>query len=429
MARFAILIAGFVALASCQSAPGPQRDHSQPAALTAEAMGPRVDTALSGLVEREELAGISALVWVDGQEVYYGAYGMADIEADRPMQRDALAHLYSMTKPITGVTLMTLYEKGLFSLDDPLSKYFPEFADIKVYGGVDEDGNPILNDPERQPLVIDIMRHTAGLTNGDNDGTIVGDKSAAANPMALENNLQEMVAKLATVPLLYQPRERWLYGPSVDVQAALVERLSGKPFDEYMREAVLDPLGMSDTGYLVPEEDRDRLAQVYIVEEPGVFVPENPEENGMRLPLADYPMKPGGYGLVSTLDDYMRFARMLVNKGELDGVRILKPETVALMSTNHMPDTVGDKSWLPSKGQVGFGIDFAVRIAPPVNEEEKFGVPGEFFWDGRASTLFWVDPANDLTAVMFVQFLPFDVAPAHKQFRDAVYGVREYSPQ
>ncbi|MEZ5954684.1 MAG: serine hydrolase domain-containing protein [Hyphomonas sp.] len=385
----------------------------------------RIDTMLAGMVQRGELAGGSALVWVDGQEVYFGAFGMADKEAGHAMDRETLVRIYSMTKPLTGVALMTLYEQGLFQLDDPLAKYFPEFADVKVYAGLDEAGEPELEAPARAPLVIDIMRHTAGFSGIVDDETMVGDMYRASNPMALDKSLQEMIVGMAEIPLLYQPGDRWLYGPSVDVQAALVERLSGKPFAEYLKETVLDPLGMSETDYYVPESERGRLAQVYEVKDDGTLVPDPSNDQGMQLPYARYRMSPGGYGIVTTIDDYMRFARMLLNGGELDGARILKPETVALMARDHLPETVGDRSWLPSKGQVGFGLDFAVRVAPPAEAAENYGVPGEFFWDGKASTLFWVDPANRLTAVLFVQFVPFNAVPAHYNFRNAVYGVRD----
>ena len=431
MKRFVMPALALALFAGCQQAGAPQVPavaDSPP--VSAESplvagMPARIDTMLSGMVERGELAGGSALVRVGGEEVYFGAFGMADKEAGRKMDRDTLVRIYSMTKPITGVALMTLYEKGLFELDDPLSKYFPEFKDMKVYAGLDAKGDPVFEPVKREPMVIDIMRHTAGFSGIGDDQTVVGDMYRAAEPMALDKSLSEMVKEMGELPLLYQPGTRWQYGPSADIQAALVERLSGEPYLQYLKEHVLDPLGMTETGYFVPEAERERMAQVYLVKEDGSLVPDPSNDQGMQLPYAHRTMTPGGYGLVTTIDDYMKFARMLLNEGELDGVRILKPETVRLMATDHMPDTVTDKLWLPSKGQVGFGIDFAVRTAPPVNDEENYGVPGEFFWDGKASTLFWIDPADDLAAVLFVQFVPFGAVPAHYNFRNAVYGVRD----
>jgi len=205
------------------------------------------------------------------------------------------------------------------------------------------------------------------------------------------------------------------------VQAALVERLAGQPFGEYVQANILTPLDMRDTGYYVPEEKRDRMTALYRREDKDVPLERIPDEEILGIYVQRKTLTPGGFGLTSTLDDYMRFARMLQNEGELDGVRILAPETVRLMATDHLPGTVEDRSWLPGKGQVGFGIDFAVRIAPPASAEENMGAVGEFFWDGAASTLFWVDPANDLAAVFFVQNLPFD-GTLHKDFRDAVYA-------
>lgn len=220
--------------------------------------------------------------------------------------------------------------------------------------------------------------------------------------------------------MLYQPGTRWLYSPAVDVQAFLVERLSGERYDEYLRKHIFDPLQMTDTRYVVPPEDRQRLATVYTRSEDGEFTPLT-DDPVIRINEAESPLKPGGWGLVSTLDDYMRFSRMLLNEGELDGVRVLSPEAVRLITTNAMPPEVTDTSWLPSKGQVGFGIDVAVRIAPPANRDEASGAVGEFFWDGLANTLFWVDPANDIAAVLFTQYVPFGKVPLHKTFRDAIY--------
>jgi CubicO group peptidase (beta-lactamase class C family) len=176
---------------------------------------------------------------------------------------------------------------------------------------------------------------------------------------------------------------------------------------------------MKDTRYVVPQNDRNRLAALYRRSETGSLVRVSDEEDSFNA--KDWPLKPGGFGLTSTLDDYMTFARMLVNGGALGNTRILKPETVKLMATNQLSDTVSQRMWLPSKGQVGFGIDFAVRLRPPSTAAENNGVVGEFFWDGAASTLFWIDPVHALTAVLFVQVMPFD-GKVHKRFRDAVYG-------
>jgi CubicO group peptidase (beta-lactamase class C family) len=421
------LAVGLVALilAACgnEEAAAPNETVESPSAIQAETQAgivdpARIESALSGFVERDELVGVSALVYEGGDEAYFGAFGMADREAERPMRRDTLVQIYSMTKPLTGVTLMTLYEEGLFALDDPLQNHLPEFADIEVYAG-EEDGEVRLQAPARPPTVRDIMRHTAGFAN-DGDQTWVGRRYREVAPTRIENTLAQMSAKLASVPLLYEPGTRWLYGPSVDVQARLVEVLSGKAFDVVMRERVLDPLGMTETQYTLRPDQRDRISGLYERHPDGSYTRVADEES-LAFNLRDWPLKPGGWGLTSTLDDYLRFARMLLNEGELDGVRILKPETVSLMATDAMPAEVTDRSWLVNKGQVGFGIDFAVRVAPPVDQAEASGAVGEFFWDGAANTLFWVDPANDIAAVLFNHYRPFGKVEIQKAFRDAVY--------
>ncbi len=379
-----------------------------------------VDAALRALTDSKKLVGVSALVYENGHEVYFGAFGQADREAGKPMTRATLVQIFSMTKPITGVALMSLYEAGKFQLDDPLSKYAPEFADLRVYVGVDSRGGA-LYEPLRRPVTIrDITRHTAGFYSGT-DHTLIAEMYSAADPSAKTNTLAQEAQKLGSLPLYFQPGSRWLYGPSVDMQALLVERLSGMPFDSYLEQTIFKPLGMKNTRYVLRPEDKARLAAVYDWHENGLLSRE-PDAEAFEFNSRDWPLKPGSYGLVSTLDDYMRFARMLQNGGELDGRRILKTDTVRLMATDAMPADVTDTSWLPSKGQVGFGIDFAVRIRPPVDAHEASGAVGEFFWDGAADTLFWVDPKNKITAVLFTQYRPFGKVPLHKAFRDAVYS-------
>ena len=378
----------------------------------------RIDVSLKRFVDSGRIAGVSALIFEKDREVYFNAFGQADTRDKTLMDRNTIVRIYSMTKPITGVALMTLYEKGAFQLDDPLSKYAPEFAAMQVYKGVDATGQMIL-EPAKRPITIrDLTRHTAGFATSTNLPGLSA-LMQQTNPMNPGNTLREMAKKLASLPLEFHPGDEWGYGPSVDVQAYLVELLSGKPFDQYLKENIFDPLGMAQTRYVVPESDRKRFAAMYFTNKEGKISRLPDEVDGFNT--KDWPLKPGGYGLTSTIDDYMKFARMLVNEGTLGKSTILKPETIKLMATNHLSDTITKRMWLPSKGQVGFGIDFAVRLRPPVSTAENIGVVGEFFWDGAASTLFWVDPVNDLTAVLFVQIMPFN-GQLHKQFRDAVYG-------
>lgn len=378
-----------------------------------------VDAALRGFIQGKSLVGVSALVYQDGHEAYFGAFGQADREAGRPMTRDTLVQIFSMTKPITGVAFMTLYEAGKFQLDDPLAKYLPEFDNMRVYAGIDAHGEVLYEAPRRPITIRDITRHTAGFYGGT-EHTPVGEMYRAADTSSPTNTLEEESRKLGKLPLLYQPGTRWLYGPSVDVQALLVEKLSGMPFDEYLQKVIFDPLGMKNTRYVLRPEDKARIAAMYDWHDDGSLTRES-DDDAFGFNSRNWPLKPGSYGLVSTLDDYMRFARMLQNGGELEGHRILKPETIRLMATDAMPKEVTDTSWLWTKGRVGFGIDFAVRTKRPADAEEASGAVGEFFWDGAADTLFWVDPKNKITAVLFTQYKPFGKVPLHKAFRDAVY--------
>lgn len=381
----------------------------------------RIDAVLKGFTDSGKLVGASALVTQNGKEAYYGAFGYADREAARPMARDTIVQIYSMSKPITGVALMTLWEQGKFKLDDPVATYIPELANVRVYSGTDASGAPILVAPNRPMTIRDLTRHTTGLTYCSKDNLApLKPQCDVAKPLEIENTLDQFAQKLGSLPLEYQPGADWRYSYAVDVQALLVQRLSGVPFDQYVQEHVLKPLGMTHTGLYVAPENQSKLAALYDWNADGMPV-RQPDEKAFRFNTHHWPLTPGGYGLTSTLGDYTRFARMMLNGGELDGVRILHPATVRMMSTSQLDPAVTERLWLPSKGEVGFGIDFAVRTDPPKSPEAAAGAVGEYFWDGAAYTLFWIDPKNNLTAVFFTQLMPFGKVPAHKAFRDAVY--------
>jgi len=384
-----------------------------------------VDQALAAMVADGRAAGVSGLIWKDGREVFFGTAGFADREAKRPMTRDTIAQIYSMTKPITGVSLMQLWEQGKFQLDDPLSKYLPEFESMQVYAGKDAAGAPIYRPAARPITVRDIMRHTAGFAYGPGK-TPAHDAYVKADPMALDHDLAELGRRVAKVPLLFDPGTQWSYSIAVDVQALLVEKLSGQPFAEYVKQHVLEPLGMHDTAWRQPDERFARMAAMYHKKD-GKLVRDT-DESTRKLNFQNNKLTGGGFGLASTVEDYMRFARMLLGKGELDGTRILKPSTVQLMATDELDPRITERLFLPSKGSVGFGLDFAVRKMQPQKPEESRGAVGEFFWDGAASTLFWVDPANHLAAVFFVQTMPFD-GTLHHDFRAAIYGADYLGPK
>ena len=414
MKKISLFVCLLCLIHSCTKNTEPEA--SLPESVINESVKQRIDSTLQSFVTDSLVAGASALIFEKGKEVYFNAYGYADREAEIPMARNTIVTIFSMTKPVTGTALMSQFDKGAFRLEDPLSTYAPEFSDMKVLTGVDDSGKMILEPLERPITIADITRHTAGFSTRQDLG--LDSISAKADLLNFESTLSDMASKLSQLPLGFQPGKRWEYGISVDVQAYLTEKLAGTPFREYMKKVVLDPLEMNETSYFVPPEKRNRVAAIYNKSEDGLQ--RVPDSVVHALNYEHWPMTPGGWGLTSTLDDYMKLAQMFLNKGTYNGATILQPETVKLMATNHLP-AVEDSLWLPSKGRVGFGIDFAVRTEPPHTSQEMNGTVGEFFWDGAASTLFWVDPENELTAVLFVQVFPFQ-GVVHKRFKDAVYG-------
>jgi CubicO group peptidase (beta-lactamase class C family) len=377
------------------------------------------------MVDDGRAAGVSVLIWKDGHEAYFGSAGFADREAGRRMTRDTIAQIYSMTKPVTGVAMMQLWEQGKVGLDDPLSRYLPEFESMRVYAGKDAAGSPIYRPAVRPISVRDVMRHTAGFAYGPGN-TPAHEAYVKADPLSLDIDLTEMGRRLAKVPLLFEPGTRWSYSIAVDVQARLVEVLSGQTFADYVRQHVFEPLGMRETAWRQPDDRLPRLAALYRNSD-GKLVRQS-DTGTRRLNFQNNRLTGGGFGLASTVDDYMRLARMLLNGGEFENGRILKPSTVKLMSTNQLDARITERDFLPSKGSVGFGLDFAVRVSQPQRPEESRGAVGEFFWDGAASTLFWVDPANHMAAVFFTQKMPFD-GTLHRDIRAAIYGPDYLGPR
>jgi len=351
--------------------------------------------------------------------VHYSSAGLADREASRAFARDTLVQIFSMTKPVTGVALMQLWEQGKFGLDDPLSRHLPEFANLQVY---DESEPDKLRPPLRPVTIRDVMRHTAGFTYG-NAGHPTDAVWDQLEPLSHEHTLAQFADAMAQVPLLYDPGTHWHYSAAVDVQARLVEVLSGQPFEDYVREHLFLPLGMNESCWKCGAEMLPRLAAIYSQADVAGELTRLPDEEWLALNFAGNPMTMGGAGIVGPIDDYMRFARMLLGEGELDGVRILEPATVRLMATDHLDPRIApaDRSWLVGKGSGGFGLDFFARTRPPQTPEENRGAVGEFFWDGRASTLFWVDPLNDMAVVFLTQKVEFD-GTLHRDIRAAVYG-------
>ncbi len=361
--------------------------------------------------------GLSLLVYHNNREIYYGESGMADRDQNMPWHRNTLAQIYSMTKPITGVVLLSLYEDGLYELEETISKYLPEFRQMYVHRAARIASNSTKVKAQNEIKIIDLMRHTSGLSYDWQDNE-TAKEMLPLNVFDPQKPLKKMSEELASLPLVFEPGTRWHYSASVDILARLAEVLTQKPWDEVVKERLLSPLEMHETKYNLHTGDTDRLGAVYEQTASGKF---KKEFNTELVNSTQDPIKQtnGGHGLVSTIDDYMRFAEMLQNQGQLDGVEILKPETFALMSTSQLPEQLKEYGWL-KKGELEFGLTVSVRLTMPNNHNDDFGFPGEISWSGRASTLFWVDPANKISAVFFVQKIPFD-NQMHTELRKVLY--------
>jgi len=362
----------------------------------------RLHAAMQEIVERKkEIPGMVTILARHGRVIDYRAYGVSDIASNTPMSKDAIFRAFSMTKPVTGAAMMILYEQGKWLPSDPISKYIPEFANLKVAKGLDASGNIIVEDPVHAPTMAELMTHTAGFTYGFFAPGPV-DKAYNAAGVLHSKSLQDMIDKLSKLPLAYQPGTKWNYSVSMDIQGYIIEKLSGQSLPDFMRDNIFQPLGMKDTGFYVPAEKRSRFVTNYRLNAQGVMAIDNSL-------MGDYDKQPtlpsGGGGLVTTAQDYYRFAQMLGNGGELDGVRILAPATVHLMGSNHLAPNlltgefgVGAQIMRPG---MGYGYDCAVEYDPAL--ANLVGGAGTFFWDGAAGTWFWIDPANDVVFVGMIQ--------------------------
>ena len=301
----------------------------------------RLTGAMRGLVDEGRLAGAVTAVARHGKIAHFESAGYRDMEAGAPMTNDTLFRIYSMTKPITGVALMMLYEEGKFRLSDPVEKYIPELSDLQVAAGADENGEPITEPADHPMTVRELMAHTGGLTYGIFSASEVDSMYVEAGLLDSGITLKEMVTRLGAIPLRQQPGSMWHYSVSVDVQGYLVEVLSGQAFDDFLDERLFEPLGMTDTDFYVPQEKADRFAQIYTYGEEGDLVPAE-LFGGANDFLEDPVLKSGGGGLVSSAMDYLKFTQMLANGGEFGGVRILAPLTIDLMRRNQLPRGLPD---------------------------------------------------------------------------------------
>jgi CubicO group peptidase (beta-lactamase class C family) len=358
--------------------------------MSSERLG-RLTSTMRGLSDSGQLSGVVTMVAKDGKVVHFEASGKRDVASGAPMRKDAIFRIYSMSKPITGVAMMMLFEEGKWQLNDPVSKHIPEFANLKVAKPNPATGAVTQVAPDHPMTMRELMSHSGGLTYGVFGSTPVDKMYVEANVLDPNQPMQAMIDKLAKIPLLFQPGERWHYSVAVDVQGYIVEKLSGMPFPQFLEERIFAPLKMSDTGFYVPPEKMDRFATFYTYDKDRKLV---------AHPSADYTKPPvlpsGGGGLVSTASDYMRFCQMLLNGGELDGKRLLSPLTIKLMRTNMLPPTASTMA--PG---TGFGLDFAIAEDPGAGG--GYGGEGTYYWGGYAGTWFWIDPVYDLIVVGMIQ--------------------------
>ncbi len=415
----AVAASGLVVGCTLESAPIAAEDEASRDLATVDATDVGVSTqrlerlaaGMQGMVDDGNLAGVVTLMARGGKLVHAHVAGVQDIESGAPLERDSIFRIYSMSKPITGVALMMLYEEGKWRLNEPVSRYIPGFADLKVHDGDSADGSPRLVDSERSMTMAELMSHSGGLAYGLGTANHVDRLYREQRVLNADAPLQTMVDKLSDLPLLAQPGSRWYYSIGVDVQGYLVEELSGMPFAEFLQERIFDPLGMVDTAFYVPEEKLSRVALIYGEGDDGGLAPVDMGPTRTSMPAGPS----GGGGLWGTADDYLRFTQMLLNGGELDGVRLLAPRTVEMMGTNFLSPEA-----LPTMrpGQ-GFGLDFAT-VHDPAAAGEPYA-KGSYYWGGAAGTWFWIDPKTDLTFVGMIQHRGAAVRQVQGMSRNLAY--------
>ena len=385
----------------------------------------RLDEYMSGMVEAGQVAGTSTLLMRHGRIVDFKTFGHARLGDTAPLGRDAIFRIYSMTKPVTGVAMMMLFEEGRWALDDPVTRFLPELADLQVYAGTDSGGCIRTEPAARAPTMRELMSHTAGLGYGLFDFHPVERAYRAAGVLAADS-LEDMARRVGELPLMFQPGTEWFYSIATDLQGLVVERISGRPFGAFLADRIFGPLGMVDTGFRTRPDNVHRLTALYAADGRGGLTEAT---TAFDLPVNDFTRPPrfegGGGGLVSTATDYARFCQMILNGGALDGVRLMKPDTVDLMGTNMIPEavlaTTNPFRLLPFSPAFGFGLDLAVMLDPSaIGAVEGRGT---LSWGGGGGTWFWIDPENDLVFVGLIQRLADPVSDAfRKEARTLVYA-------
>ncbi len=378
-------------------------------------------------IEKGKIAGTVTLVYRRGEITYFDAQGMMDVERKKAMQKDTLFRIYSMTKPITSIALMQLYEQGKFQLSDPVHRFIPEWKGLRVY----ESGRgPVMvtTRPERTMQIHDLFTHMSGLTYGFTERTNVDamyrKKGIGTFDLEPQGSLQDMINDLAKLPLEFSPGSRWNYSVSTDVLGYLIEKLSGQSLDDYLQDNIFTPLGMKDTGFYIPKDKQERFSACYMRgSKGGLALQDDPQESY-------YLNKPnflsGGGGLISTAGDYLQFSKMLLNNGQLDGKQIIGKKTLEFMTKNHLPNgcdlgSIATGSFSESLYDgVGFGLGFSVTLDP--TKSKTITSVGEYAWGGAASTAFWIDPEEEMAVVFMTQLLPSSTYNFRGQLKQLIYG-------
>jgi len=391
----------------------------------------RIPARFRPYIDDQQVAGFVILVARQGKIVSREVLGKLDLETGRAMREDAIFRIYSMSKPIAAVALMILHEEGRFRLGDPISKYLPELAGLRVYAGM-QGGKPAFEPSRRDPTMSEVLSHTGGFAYGlaslEELQREEGSGASAVHPVEAmyaraqvldpRTSLADMVTKLSKLPLLFQPGTGWNYSVSNDLQGRLVEVISGMSFDQYLDERLFGPLDMRDTGFTLPRKDVERFTSNYLVSAEGMRLADGPAES-LYVEGRGKRFFSGGGGMVSTARDYLRFAQMLVNGGELDGVRILSRKTLDLMTTDHLPEGVdmriADQVVFPG---IGYGLGFGLMLDRAAAGETQS--EGSFWWGGAANTGFWVDPSEQLVGVVMTQRFPGD-QPFANQLQTLTY--------
>jgi CubicO group peptidase (beta-lactamase class C family) len=392
--------------------------------FSSEKLG-NIQAFVKSYVDSGKLPGYLCLVSRYGEEAHFLAYGKRDVERATPITRDTVFRIYSMSKPITSVALMMLYETGAFQLDDPVAKYIPQWRNLKVFAG--GDAQSYQTTPPARPMTVkDLLTHMSGLTYGFLGSHPVDAlyRAAQIGGGAPGATLAGMIDDLAKIPLQFSPGTRWNYSVSTDVLGYLVQVLADQDLDQYVAQKITRPLGMDDTGYFVEPKNHARLAACYdrVVATNSLKLQDDPAKSPYRTRPT---FLSGGGGMVSTIDDYHTFTRMLLGKGETNGVRLLGRKTVEYMTLNHLP---GNKD-LAAMGQpifsetpydgIGFGLGFSVILDPAT--ANVLDSAGEFAWGGAASTYFWIDPVEELIVIFMTQLLPSSSYPIRRQLKALVY--------